>query len=185
MIRTIVAGAGVSALLFTVGCGQAAESIVENATGTDIEVTDDGMTVSGEGGSVTVDGGGDSMTITGDDGSEYSVTSGDASEVPDTVPSDLPLPEGGTLSGVVSQGDGVSSLAYDWTDLTQEGYEAYVASLEAAGYAPQGDEGVMDMGDGAFSGGGSFSNGTTMVTLSAFAEAGVGQIFITIMPATE
>lgn len=185
MLRTIAAGVGISALLFTAGCGQAAESVVENATGTDVEMTDEGMTIEGEGGSVTVDGGGDSMTVTGEDGSEYSVTSGDAAEVPDSVPSDLPLPEGGKLSGAVSQGDGTSSLAYDWTDLTQEGYEAYVASLEAAGYASQGDEGVMDMGDGAFSGGGSFSNGTTLVTVSAFAEGGVGQIILTIMPATE
>lgn len=89
-IRTRTIGAtlalGVGVGLF--GCGNAAEELAERAieegTGGDVEISEDGVTIIDE------------------DGNELRV--GEAAEVPDTWPSDVPVPTGTVVSATTAGG---------------------------------------------------------------------------------
>lgn len=104
-----------------------------------------------------------------------------ADERPTGIPSDLPMPEGGTLTDVI--GGEVITLTYEWPEFSVQTYEDYAVALEDAGYIQQGGEGVVENGGGALSGGGSFSSGRTVVNVSVRAEGGAGWMYLVIMPA--
>jgi hypothetical protein len=80
------------------GCGKvadevaerAAEEMLEGATGVEVDVEDDG----------------ESITITGDDGEETTIESGDSASVPDAYPDDFPLYDGDIVgSSSISSGE--------------------------------------------------------------------------------
>jgi hypothetical protein len=102
--------------LGVVGCKSAAEEIVEDATGVDVE--------------------GDTVTITDDEGGEVTVDTG-GKTLPDGFPSDFPIPAGAEImdSMSVTMGDQPSqwvTLAADGT--VREVYDWYASALPDAGY---------------------------------------------------
>ena len=84
--KGVVVGAIAGAALFLSGCGDAAEQAAE-------EVAEQAIEEQG-GGDVEIDADGESFSVEGEDGSEFSVGS---DELPEDFPSDVPIPEGGTV----------------------------------------------------------------------------------------
>lgn len=170
--------------LVLAGCSQATETLVEAGTGADVEISEEGMTVTGEDGStLTVDEEEGSMTYTDEEGTT-SVQSGGDVQVPDGVPSDLPLPTEAVLV-TAAENDGVYVLAWTWEGFSKEAFTAYVDSVESAGYSKTLDVIDLDLGDGAFSLGYVLSDGTNDVTLAGVSDdTGMGQVNMTIGPAS-
>ncbi|MCX6433149.1 MAG: hypothetical protein NTX29_10295, partial [Actinobacteria bacterium] len=99
-------------------CGGVAQSVAEKAAeqavGGNVDITDDGV------------------TVTDDQGNE--VAMGTDVSLPDTWPAEIPVFDGGTLSMVSVQDDGSASAMW-LTDATpQEATDTYAAALDAAGY---------------------------------------------------
>lgn len=137
-------------------CGQAAESLVENAAGAagagDVDIED---------GQVTVEN------------SEGTMVIGEDVDLPDTWPSAVPVPEGATLMSVVTQADSGSATAI-WTvdgDPADVG-AAYDAQLTSAGFTKGTDMGAAGMVGGEYTG-----NGMKVSVLSLGAE---GKTSITV-----
>jgi hypothetical protein len=121
-IRTrSIAGLAAATLLLSpalAGCGQAAETVAENAmenalSGADVNIEDD------------------SVTITDDQGNQ--MAAGENIALPDNWPAEVPAFDGGTLSIVTVSPDGVYA-AWTTDGSAQEVADAYGASLEDAGY---------------------------------------------------
>lgn len=118
--RTIV-GLAAAALILSpglAGCGQAAETIAENAmeaglSGADVNIEDDGV------------------TITDEEGNEMAV--GENVAIPDNWPAEVPTYDTGTLTIVTVSPDGVYAA---WTvdGSAQDAADAYGSALEGAGY---------------------------------------------------
>jgi hypothetical protein len=140
----------VGALALLAGCGSATEQLteaaIENQTGGDVDVKDDGsveirtddgeMTVSGEDGKVTIESG------------DGTYQAGEGTEVPDDFPAEIPLVDGGTLTMAVSTPDGFSLI---WNvDDAEAAFDAYIRALEGAGFE-LGERTVMTSG-GDFTG---------------------------------
>lgn len=179
--NSVTAAVLVSAALLS-GCGQAVEKAVETATGTDIDMTDDGITVSGEGGSVTVEPEGGNMTFT-DEESGATYEAGTDVELPAGVPTDLPLPPSGSLMAASDDpSSGTIVLSWTWNDMTRSDVDAYIQALAAAGYVEQPDGLDQKMGEDGFSRVLNFIGDTHEVTLTAQASDGLGGIMIITTP---
>ena len=105
------------------GCNMAAEeateALVEGSTGADVEIDDEGGSVSVE----TEDG---SMEVTG----------GDSAEVPDGFPSDMPLYDGTVVMGQAIEVDGETSynVAIEVEDDVADIADWYSSELDAEGW---------------------------------------------------
>lgn len=127
-----VAGVITAALVLTptlAACGgvaeEAAEQAAEQALGGDVELTDEGV------------------TMTDDQGNEVAI--GEDVAVPDNWPAEVPLFEGGTLQMVTVTGDGGASAMW-MTDATpEEAAAAYGAALESAGYTSESNSNLGGM----------------------------------------
>lgn len=136
-MRTIrsraAAGAVIAALALSpvlTACGQAAEKAAEVAAeqalggeGGDVDITDEGV------------------TITDEEGNEAAI--GENVAVPDTWPSEVPLYDGGTLQMVSVEGDGSASAMWVTDASVQDAAAAYSDALKAAGYT---EDSMTDMG---------------------------------------
>ena len=99
-------------------CGDVAQSVAEQAAeqavGGDVDINDEGV------------------TVTDDQGNE--VAMGTDVALPDTWPAEIPVFDGGSLSMVSVQDDGTVSAMWLTDGTPQEAGDAYGAALEAAGY---------------------------------------------------
>lgn len=122
--RRRVAAAAVSIALLAgapllAGCGNAAESAIENAAGEAI------------GGDVDLDDG--NLIVTNSDGTQVQI--GENLAVPDSWPSAVPTYEGGTLLSVTVDGDGSQANAMWKADVpATDAIAAYSAALVSAGF---------------------------------------------------
>lgn len=133
MIRRLhIAGVIAATALILSGCGQATETLIESQTGADIEVTDGGGTV----------------TLT-DEESQMTVQGGSGTQLPEGFPSDIPQPPGGQLLAAAQSPEGLTVM---WTveGFTLDNFDAYVASIKAAGYDSEISATDMNMGDDGF-----------------------------------
>lgn len=144
-------------------CGQAAESIVENAAEAagagDVDIED---------GQVTVEN------------SEGTMVIGEDVELPDTWPSEVPVPDGATLMSVVTQADSGGATGM-WTidgDPADVG-AAYDAQLTSAGFTKGSDMGAAGIVGGEYTGNGLKvsvlalgAEGKTSITVNAEPDAG-------------
>jgi hypothetical protein len=100
------------------GCGQiaeqAAEKAAEQAIGGDVDVNDQGV------------------TVTDDEGNQVAV--GEDVALPDNWPAEVPVFDGGTLSMVTVQADGSANAIWMTDAPPEEAAASYTAALEAAGY---------------------------------------------------
>jgi hypothetical protein len=100
------------------GCGQAAEQVAEQAAeqaigGGDVNIEDD------------------SVTITDEEGNQ--MAAGENVSIPDSWPAEIPIYEGGSLTVVTVQADGVYA---GWTSdqSPEDAVSAYTSALEDAGF---------------------------------------------------
>ena len=107
------------------GCSQAAEQIAESATGVEVDVSDGGISFTDEEGN-TVGGGG--------------------TELPDSFPSDLPIPDGASILQFQEQ-DGAVAVSFSVPSLTEAEFGSYLMTLADAGYT-ETDRRRMDLGGG-------------------------------------
>lgn len=107
------------------GCSQAAEQVAESATGVEVDVSDGGISIT-DGAGNTVGGGG--------------------TELPDSFPTDLPLPDGASIQQFQEQ-NGAVAVSFAVPSLTEAEFEAYLATLAGAGYT-ETDRRRMDLGGG-------------------------------------
>lgn len=165
-----------------VGCSQVTESLVEAGTGADVEISEEGMTITGEDGStMTIDEDGGSVTYSDEEGTT-SVQSGDDVQIPAGVPGDLPLPEGATLVSA-SENDGFYILLWAWQGLDKDQLNAYVSEVQSAGYSNKSDVVDLDLGEGAFNSTYVLSDGTNDITLAALSDSeGYGQLSMSVGP---
>jgi len=157
-----ISAAIAAGVLLLGGCGQAAESVIETQTGADVEITDDGGT----------------LTFS-DEEEGTKVQGGVGTQLPASFPSDIPEPPGGQLFAAAETPDGLSVM---WTveGMTAESFDAYVASVKAAGYDNEVFANQMDMGEGNFTNGVALSgNGQTLSITGVLAD-GTGQISLVI-----
>lgn len=107
------------------GCSQAAEQVAESATGLEVDVSGGGISATDEEGN-TVGAGG--------------------TELPDSFPADLPLPDGASILQFKEQ-DGAVAVSFSVPSLTEAEFESYLVTLAGAGYA-ETDRRRMDLGGG-------------------------------------
>jgi hypothetical protein len=167
--------------LLIAGCGQVAEkatqSVIESATGTDIEMTDEGMTITDGDSSLTVDSEGQTVTMT-DEAGTSTFQSGEGAQLPDSYPSDLPTPRGGLLSTVGDTPEGLF-LMWGYDSYTGADFEDYVSEIKAAGYTIVNDIVAIDSADG-LNRSASFSGGGKLVTVTAMGSSDFGQVSVMI-----
>lgn len=179
--RNVVGALSLTAVTL-VGCGQVAETAIETATGSDIDVSDEGMTITGESGeSMTIDVEGDTMTFT-DEEQGLSVTTGTDVELPDIWPEGLPVPPADSIISVGDGGSGLIMISWSWGAMTVEDFDTYVAALESAGYTKQPDELNQDFGDDGFLRGVTMANATEEVFVNGQVMDGTGGISVSISP---
>lgn len=120
-----------------------AERAVEGATGTDVEVDEDGVNVESDEGSFSADEGGFSMDT--EDGSFESR----GGQVPEDFPGSVPLPDAEVVNGSRLDGeDGIAwmvNFQYD-SGQPREVLQAQVEALQKAGFTTDG-ESNFSMGD--------------------------------------
>lgn len=135
MSRRRLAGAVlISAALLISGCSSAAEQVAESASGADVDINGDSMTITSDDGSVTVEEGGDTVTYEGEDGT--TVVSGAGADLPATYPADMPVPSGVEVVSALENGEGVAVI-WNAEGLTEEAFEAFIAEIRAAGYGEE------------------------------------------------
>lgn len=126
--------AAVAALVATItiiptvaGCGQAAEQVAEQAAeqalGGDVDVNDEGV------------------TVTDDEGNQVAI--GEDVSIPDNWPAEVPLLEGGTPQMASVQADGSASVMWTVEATPEEAAAAYGAALIDAGFT---EESTSNMG---------------------------------------
>ena len=151
--RRRVAAAAVSIALLAgapllAGCGNAAESAIENAAGEAI------------GGDVELNDG--NLTVTNSDGTQVQI--GENLSIPDSWPAAVPTYDGGTLLTVSVEGDGSRANAMWKADVAaQAAIDAYSAALTSAGFTA----GTVNDMDGVSTA--DFSGNGYSVTLMAIA----------------
>jgi predicted lysophospholipase L1 biosynthesis ABC-type transport system permease subunit len=113
--------AAVSIIPAVAGCGQAAEQVAEQAAeqalGGDVDVNDEGV------------------TVTDDEGNQVAI--GEDVSIPDTWPAEVPLLDGGTPQMASVQADGSASVMWVVEATPEEAAKAYGDSLVAAGYTEE------------------------------------------------
>ena len=136
-----VAAVAVAALALSpalAACGQAAEEVAEQAAeqaiGGDVEVNDDGV------------------TVTDEEGNEVAI--GEDVAVPDTWPSEVPLYEGGTLQMVSVQADGAATAMWLADGTPAEVAADYGAALEEAGFTADSESNMGGMVVNSYTGNG-------------------------------
>jgi hypothetical protein len=176
-IPKVVALAAAGILL--TACGQiaerATESMIEGATGADIEMTDEGMTITDGDTSMTVDTEGQSVTMTDESGTS-TFQSGETAELPDSYPSNLPTPRGGQLSSVGDTPDGVFVM-WGFDQYSSADFDQYVSEIKAAGYSLVGDLVAIDSPEG-LNRSASFTGGGKAVTVNAMGASDFGQVSV-------
>ena len=99
------------------GCGdaiqQGAEQIAEGAVGGEVDITDEGVTIEGEGGE--------------------NLAMGSNLSLPDSWPTAVPAFDGGSLS-VVSVSAGNANAMWTYEGSAEDALASYRAALESAGY---------------------------------------------------
>jgi hypothetical protein len=155
--------AGIAAALLLVpglfalsGCGKAAQEAVEQGieqgTGGDVEIDDDGV------------------KVTDEEGNEFAA--GDDVELPSTWPEVVPTPEGTLVFAGGSAADGASSAVWQVDGSVDDAITAYSAKLSAAGFSV-GE--TMDLGTGqsaTYTG-----NGYMVAVIVGEGEGGTGTSF--------
>lgn len=161
-LRLRIVSALCGAALVLTGCGQAAETVIESQTGADVEITDGGGTVTFS-----------------DEEEGTKVQGGAGTELPANFPSDIPQPPGGQLFAAAETPDGLSVM---WTvdGMTAESFDAYVASVKAAGYDTEMYANQMDMGEGDFTKGVALTGNGQTVSITGVLADGTGQISMVI-----
>jgi hypothetical protein len=135
----------------------AAEKAAEQAVGGDVELTDEGV------------------TVTDDDGNQVAI--GTDVSLPDNWPAEVPVFDGGTLSMVTVQADGSASAMWTTDASPDEAGQSYGDALEAAGFTSESDANMGGVFLRQYSGNG-FSvavnaldaDGTTTVMVTATKE---------------
>lgn len=180
-IHGVVAALSLTAATL-VGCGQAVETAVETATGSDIDISDEGVTVTGEGGeSVTIDAEGDTMTFT-DEEAGTSITTGADQELPAGLPDGFPVPPAESILSTSEDAAGTIIIAWSWSEMTQQEFDDYIAALEGAGYVKQPDDFLQDFGDDGFIRGATLASTTHEVTVNGQNMQGMGGISVNVTP---
>ena len=159
-----VAAIAIAALAFSptlVACGQAAEEVAEQAAeqaiGGDVEVNDEGV------------------TVTDDEGNEVAI--GENVAVPDTWPAAVPLYDGGTLQMISVQADGAATAMWLAEGTPADAAAAYGAALEEAGFAPDSESNMGGMIVNSYTG-----NGLT-VSMQALDSDGQTTLMVIAEPA--
>ena len=119
-------------------CGQAAEQVAEQAAeqaiGGDVELNDEGV------------------TVTDEEGNEVAI--GEDVAVPDTWPADVPLYEGGTLQMVSVQADGAATAMWLVDGTPADVAASYGAALESAGFTADSESTMGGMVVNTYTGNG-------------------------------
>lgn len=160
------------------GCSQVAEQAAETATGVDVDISGDSMTMSDDEGTVTVEDGGDTVTYEGEDGT--SVVTGSGAELPPTFPADIPVPPDATILSSIENGEG-AAVIWNAEGLTEEAFEAWVDEVRAAGY----DQEVSSYGapqPQGFTKAYELRGNGLIVSVTGMGDAGTGQITLSSMP---
>jgi hypothetical protein len=201
VLTSIAAVAGLS--LIATGCGKSpsefvAEKVIEQQTDGEVDVdfsdggiaieTPDGDVSVGEDGSFTItDGDGETVvgesdeeggfTVEGEDGS-FSVSQD--GEIPAEWPSDIPEPEGVSISGssVIDSGDGSGITLAGTVEDSASFMSEYGSDLEAAGLEKSSEF----TSDGAMSA--MFANESWSIAIGASQFDGDHQVSITVFPQT-
>ena len=149
------------AALVIAGCSQVAEQIAESATGVGVDVSDGGISVTDEEGN-TVGGGG--------------------TAVPDSFPTDLPVPDGVSILQFQER-DGAVAVSFSVPSLTESEFEDYLVTLAGAGYTEIGRT-RMDF-DTNYSIEASLSGPTRDAQVTGSAPKDGGQAILTIVVSPE
>jgi len=134
MRRALIGSTGLALALGLglAGCGstteEGLEEAIEQETGGDVEVEDDGVTFSD------------------DEGNEVKV--GSAAEVPEGWPDDIPVPEG-TVLGSTTAG-GTSTIIMTVEEEPQKVYNSLKGELESNGWTTESDTAIGGLYGGAF-----------------------------------
>jgi hypothetical protein len=176
-IPKIVALAAAAILLAACGsvAEKATETMLEQATGTDIEMSDEGFTISDGESSMTVDTEGGNVTMTDESGTS-TFQSGEGAELPAGFPSDFPAPAGGTLTTAADMPDGIAVM-WGFDTYSGDQFNEYVAQIKAAGYAVAEEATVVDSG-GSFQATASFSKGGRNFAVAGMGAADFGQVSV-------
>lgn len=159
--RAVLAlAAAATALATLTACGGAAETLteqaMEEATGGDVAINDEGI------------------TMTDDEGNQMAIGEGVA--VPDNWPSNIPLYDG-TLVMVSSAADGTATASWTADGDPAAVADAYGAQLESAGYALESDSNF----DGSILR--EYSSSELYITVMAGQADGVTSLTMTSVPA--
>ena len=149
LATTALAAALVLGTPMLASCGgiaeNAAEQAAEAAVGGDVDINDEGV------------------TVTDDEGNEMAI--GEGVSLPDTWPAEVPAFDGGTLSMVTVQKDGSANAMWQVDGTAEEAAAAYGATLEAAGYTSESTSNIEGMMGGDYTG-----NGYTVNVVSLAAD---------------
>lgn len=148
--RITVGVVGLALVVPSIGaCGQVAEKASEAAVeqalegeGQDVDITEDGA------------------TVTDDQGNKFTVGADVA--LPDNWPAEIPTFDGGTLSLVSVEGSGRVSAVWVTEASVEEASAAYVGALKAAGYTETSMANANGMVVGTYTGNGYTVNVNTM-----------------------
>jgi hypothetical protein len=157
MRRSVIGVAAAAALALGVaGCGNAAEELTERAieegTGGDVEIDDDGF------------------TFTDEEGNEVAV--GDAAEVPENWPDDVPVPTGSIVSA--STAGGTTTLLVTVAEEPQPTFDALTNELTGNGWSEQS---LTDLG-GEY--GGVYEKGGRTAVLTVFSDGSGSSVSIAV-----
>lgn len=171
-----------SAVLLT-GCSQAAETTIESAVGSDVDIDGGDITITGEDGeSLTLDSDDNSATYT-DEESGVTINTGSDVELPAGVPSGFPLPASGSLvSASESSSDNLVILQWSWENMTEEDFESYRATLVNAGYVEESVDLEQSIGGQGFMKGVTLASSSHTVSVLGQVVDGMGGLTISISP---
>ena len=161
-LAVLLLAAALAAPWTVTGCGgavnEAAEKVIENETGGDVEIDDD------------------KVTWTDEDGNSGSA--GEGVEMPASWPGDVPVYDGGALQfATVSESEGSASVAWTSTQGAKAMYTEYTDQLEAAGFTAA-TEGSYE---GTFSG--TFTDASYAIAVAAASATGEENLLtVTVTP---
>lgn len=179
IIGSVLLATGLALTACSSASDKATETLVESVTGADVEMSDDQVTITDEqGGELTIDKDGGAFVYE-DENTDSNFQVGENLEIPDTVPSDLPMPPDATLVVVSDTGDGVE-LMWSRDGFTEADFDAYLDTVRAAGFADDGEEVAVDFGGGMFSRSVPFAKDGASVKITASVTEGPGQIYLSI-----
>lgn len=160
----IIATGAFAAVLALGGCGQSAESIIESATGADVQIGEESFSFES-------------------DSNGFKIEGGVGTGLPAGFPDDIPEPAGAVLLSTTETVDGLS-VTWTWEGLAIEDFDRYVASLRAAGYDEEVTTSAMDLGEGNFTRGAILVGKGKTVSVSAFVAEGSSGLTIIITSAS-